>query len=255
MKNLCYLLSLLFHGLVLLAVLLAEFPITIQPGPPRLTVVRIAEPPLPFVPELAPLQQESAAATAGARSERNGTAGPGGGPTAPAAGSRLLAGVAGSLRLGRRAPGSFRLAPVGRSPEPWALPKEPAPPSSLALGLGSLSPGSGSAAVREAEPFRLSFDVRERVAADWTEAALARIERNWIIPASGRLAFAGRVQITLTVGRQGGKRSLTVDDSDLPELLTLAALHAVEASLPLPPLPDQVAGEAFTFTFVFHYNG
>lgn len=255
MKKLCYLLSLLLHGLVLLAVLIAEFPITIQPGPPRLTVVRIAEPPLPFVPDMAPLREESAAATVGARSERGGTAGPGSGQASPATGSRPNAVLAGSLSLGRRAPGSFRLAPVGRSPEPWALPREPALPSSLALGLGSLRPSAGSAVGRGTEPFRLSFDVRERVAADWTEAALARIERNWIIPASARLAFAGRVQVTLTVGRQGGKRSLTVDDSDLPELLTLAALRAVEASLPLPPLPDQVAGEEFTFTFVFRYNG
>jgi outer membrane biosynthesis protein TonB len=63
------------------------------------------------------------------------------------------------------------------------------------------------------------------------------------------------VQITLTVGRRGRRHALVIDDSTLPEPLTLAALHAVQASLPLPPLPDHVAGERFTFTIVFKYNG
>ncbi len=256
MKKLCYLLSLLLHALVLLAVLLAEFPITIQPGPPRLTVVRLAEPPLPFVPGMAPSQEEPPAPPLGAR-------GPQAGPAAAAAsgvgvtrsrGAGLAAFTPGPFRLHRGAPGSFRLAPVGKSPDPWALAVAPAPPSrSLRYDLGAFRPAAapgGTGAV-----FLLPFDVRERVAADWTAAAIGRIERNWIIPASGRLAFAGRVQVTLTVWRQGGKRSLTVDDSDLPEPLTLAALGAVEASLPLPPLPAEVAGETFTFTFVFRYNG
>jgi outer membrane biosynthesis protein TonB len=103
--------------------------------------------------------------------------------------------------------------------------------------------------------FLLPFDVRERVVADWTAAAIDRIERNWIIPASARIAFAGRVQITLTVERQGRRHALVIDDSTLPEPLTLAALRALESSLPLPPLPDNVAGELFTFTLVFKYNG
>ncbi len=63
------------------------------------------------------------------------------------------------------------------------------------------------------------------------------------------------MQITLTIERQGGERSLVIDDADVPEPLTLAALHAVQASLPLPPLPENVAAESLAFTFVFAYNG
>jgi TonB family protein len=101
----------------------------------------------------------------------------------------------------------------------------------------------------------LPFDARERVVADWIEAVLARIERNWILPASARLSFAGRVEIALTIEKQGRQRARVIDDASVPEPLTRAALQAVEASLPLPPLPENVAGETFAFTFVFVYNG
>ena len=114
-------------------------------------------------------------------------------------------------------PVHFRLAPVGRSPEPGLVPIGPGRPP----GLQRFTPGSfrpGTAPGGDAGPggvFLLPFDIRERAVADWTEAVLSRIERNWIIPASGRLAFSGRVQITLTIERQGGQRSLVVDDASV----------------------------------------
>jgi outer membrane biosynthesis protein TonB len=129
------------------------------------------------------------------------------------------------------------------------------PPLNLRYRLTGRLPGTDAGPGLSGGIFLLPFDTRERVVADWTEAAMARIERNWIVPASARLAFAGRVQVTLTIERGGARRSLVIDAADVPEALTQAALHAVEASLPLPPLPENVAGESFTFTFVFHYNG
>ncbi len=63
------------------------------------------------------------------------------------------------------------------------------------------------------------------------------------------------MQITLTIERQGNQRTLVIDDSSVPEPLTLAALHAVQASLPLPPIPENVAGQSLAFTFIFSYNG
>jgi TonB family protein len=114
---------------------------------------------------------------------------------------------------------------------------------------------AGAAPGGDGGVFLLPFAISEKAVADWTETVLARIERNWSIPASGRLAFSGRVQITLTVERQGSDRSLVIDDSSVPAPLTQAALHAVQASLPLPPLPENVAAESLAFTFVFAYNG
>ena len=63
------------------------------------------------------------------------------------------------------------------------------------------------------------------------------------------------MQVTLTIEKDGRERALVMDESSLPESLAQSALQAVRASLPLPPLPENVAGQTFAFAFVFVYNG
>jgi hypothetical protein len=261
MKKFCYLLSIAAHVLVLLIVLNTRFPITIRPGPPRVVVVSIAEPPPPRFEgaRRASLQrggkamaEEPGRGPGGAAAERGRGEGVG---TAPAIGGLAFPPQA-KLGLTPGRTGDFRLAPVGRSPEPWALPIVPAPAprirrdSAYALRPAGVPGGAGG----PGSVFLLPFDAREKVVADWVENVMARIARNWIIPASGRLAFPGRVQITLTIEPQGGQRSLVIDDANVPEPLTQAALHAIQASLPLPPIPENVSADSLAFTFVFAYN-
>ncbi|MBN2345781.1 MAG: TonB C-terminal domain-containing protein [Candidatus Aminicenantes bacterium] len=258
MRKLGYLLSLALHALLLLAILIVEFPVTIRPDPPRVVVVRIAEPLPPYVANDAP---PHAGPGAGAPAPANGVpfAGtvspaaraPGAGPPANRGTPSFAA--TGDLQLRAHAQGSFRLAPVGKSPEPWAIPFGPGP--GARLSRGAYAPGAAARPGASGGVFLRPFDIRERAVADWTAAVLSRVERNWIVPASGRLFFSGRVQITLAIEKNGQRRSLVIDDSTLPAPLTLAALHAVQASLPLPPLPETIAGEAYSFTFVFVYNG
>jgi len=266
MKKYCYLLSVAVHALLLLVVLYARFPITIRTGPPSVVAVRIAEPTLPLVangiPAGAPPDGVSPTATraiAGSRTAEGLSRGAGAGPSASR--GALPFPAAGAFRLSHSVPGSFRLAPVGKSPEPWALPLgADAPPRPLrsladAIRSGAARGGSGGGGVGPGNVFLLPFDIREKAVAEWTGSALARIERNWIIPVSGRLVFSGRVQITLTIEKDGRQQALVMDGSSVPEPLTQAALRAVQASLPLPPLPENIAGETFAFTFVFTYNG
>jgi hypothetical protein len=260
MKKLCYLLSVAVHALLLLIVLNTRFLVTIRPDPPRVVVVSLAEPPLDL-------------ATAGPgwrlRGGKAGATAPGDGKSGSHAvrGKREGAGVAprgsdltfpapAKFSLAPGTNGDFRLAPVGRSPEPWAIPIGPGPgPAPRLLKYRANAYRPGAAPGGDGGVFLLPFAISEKAVADWTETVLARIERNWTIPASGRLAFSGRVQITLTIERQGSERSLVIDDASVPAPLTLAALHAVQASLPLPPLPENVAAESLAFTFVFAYNG
>jgi hypothetical protein len=225
-------------------------------------VVRIAEPPLAFIANgvraIAP-QGGGSLPTAAGRAASGAIAGTatGGGAGPSSSRGALSFSATGDFSLRNPSRSSFRLAPVGRNPDPWSIAIGPEPPPRTLRYLNkAYRPGATPGRTGDsAGVFLRPFDIRERVVADWTAAALARIERNWIIPASGRLAFSGQVQITLTVEKQGRQRSLIIDDSTLPELLTLAALHAVQASLPLPPLPENVVGETFSFTFIFAYNG
>ncbi|MCU0236798.1 MAG: TonB C-terminal domain-containing protein [Acidobacteria bacterium] len=259
MKKLCFLLSILAHALAWVIIWNARFTVTIHREPARVVTVRIAEPPPPFIANGRPPQAASvhgspplagggnAGATAGMRggaSSATGTSGR----------ARPFVG-AGGFSLTSHAGGDFRLAPVGKSPDPWAVPLGPAPSSRL-LGHRpqTFRPATGGDGANGGT-LLLPFDIREKAVADWARSVLARIERNWIIPASGRLAFSGRVQITLTIERQGQRRALVIDDSTVPETLTLAALHAVQSSLPFPPLPENVAGTTLALTFVFSYNG
>ncbi len=262
MKKLGYLLSIAGHALTLLVILSARFPITIRPMPTRVVAVRIAEPPLPYIANDTPAIAsggDGSLPTAAGIAAQDAAAVPAGdaGSGPPSSRGVLSFSATGDFSLRNPASGSFRLAPAGKSPDAWAIPIGPEPPPRpLRYLANAYRPGAAAnRAGNSGGVFLLPFDIRERVVADWTAAALARIERNWIIPASGRLAFSGQVQITLTIEKQGRQRALIIDDSTLPELLTLAALHAVQASLPLPPLPENVAGETFSFTFIFAYNG
>ncbi len=263
MKKRCYLLSVAAHVLAWILVAHARFPVTIRPEPSRVTTVHIAEPPLPYIvgdpsPPGTPGDSVPAAAGGGTGTKADPDTMPGASPV-PLRSSRTLPfpGIGGFSLNSRTSAGTFRLAPVGKSPDPWAVPIGPGPaPRPLRYGANAYRPGAapGGGGGKEGV-FLLPFDIREKAVADWTGAVLSRIERNWSIPASGRLAFSGRVQITLTIERDGRRRSLVIDDSDVPETLTLAALHAVQASLPFPPLPENVAGTILAFTFVFSYNG
>lgn len=260
-KKFCYLLSIAGHVLALLIILNARFPITIRPGPPRVVVVTITEPPLHLAeaPRERPQRSGQAEAAAPGHGPFGGTMDAVRGKSATAAprGGGLAFPAPLKLDLAPGTTGDFRLAPVGRSPEPWALPIGPAQsPRPLRNGAYAYRPEAfPSGAGGPGGVFLLPFDIRERAVADWAGSVLSRIERNWFIPASGRLAFSGRVQITLTIERQGRQRSLVIDDATVPEPLTQAALHAVQASLPLPPIPENVAGDVLAFTFVFAYNG
>jgi TonB family protein len=263
MKKFCYFLSVAGHALLILIALSVDFPIVMAPAPPRVIAVEIAAPPPPFfasgpAPGSPGPVRAQGAATGGAGGKNGATAAAGlsratVGSSAPA----LPFTVPATLSLKETPADMFTLAPANRA-QALALPPI-GPGGSLKMGKYSAAtyrPGMGMAgATAPSGVFLIPFDIKERTVAAWTEAVLARIERNWTIPAQARLAFAGQVRITLTIEKNGEPRALAVADSSLPEAMSQAALQAVKASLPLPRLPENVAGQEFAFTFVFIYNG
>jgi TonB family protein len=101
---------------------------------------------------------------------------------------------------------------------------------------------------------RMPFNIQDKEAARWTQSILTRIEQNWFIPTVTRVGFSGQVEITLTVDRSGKQLSLAVARSSSREALDQAALNAMKASLPFPPLPENLSARTFVFHFVFTYN-
>ncbi len=263
MKKFCYFLSIAGHALLIIIALNADFPIVFMPQQERVIAIEVSSPPPRFFapsPLTEPLGigRAQAVMPGGAGGENiaatpaNGTGGTAGKGDY---GSPFMAPVKFSLK--EPLAGMFSLSPTSKGP---GLPAGLAGPGgSSRMGKYSASafnPGTmaGGAAIPGGVTL-VPFNIREKAVAAWTEAVLARIERNWIIPVSARLAFSGQVQITLTIEKNGTQRALVMDDSSLPEAIAQSARQAVNASLPLPPLPANIAGTIFAFTFIFDYNG
>jgi TonB family protein len=263
MKKFYYLLSIAGHALLALVALNADFPITIIPRPARVITIEVAAPPLPYFatgPATRPTgnHRDLPAAQGGTGEKNSAAAAPGGiagGSANGAGGLPFLAPLAFSLK--EAPPGSFSLSPTnGRPTFPAGFNAAGGSPGLGKYSAAAYNPGVMMAGTTAASGVDLvPFDVKEKAVAAWTEAVLARIERNWFIPTSARLAFSGQVQITLIIEKNGSQQSLVMQDSSLPEALAQSALHAVKASLPLPPLPENIAGQTFVFNFIFIYNG
>jgi len=247
----------------MLIALHADFPILIRPQPARVIAIEVsAPPPLLVMDSLAEKSQgpgQAPAATRGGGGNRVAAAalsGNGGASVNAAAGVPFLAPASFSLKAAPP-PGAFTLAPAsGRPAAPAAFGRPGGAPRLGRYAAAAYDPGAMMAgAAAPGGVALIPFNAREKTVAAWTEAVLTRIERNWLIPLSVRLAFSGQVQITLTIEKNGSRQSLVLQDPSLPESLTQPALQAIKASLPLPPLPENVAGQTFAFTFIFDYNG
>lgn len=90
---------------------------------------------------------------------------------------------------------------------------------------------------------------------------LTAVRRNWlaIIPESARLGRRGRVLIQFAIDRTGGVPKLVIAEGVGSEgagadALDRAAVAAISASYPFPPLPAEYKGDQIRVQFAFSYN-
>ena len=85
---------------------------------------------------------------------------------------------------------------------------------------------------------------------------LATVRRNWLatLPESARFGQRGRVLIQFAIDRTGAVPKLVIADSAGIQALDLAAVAAVSASYPFPPLPSDYKGDQIRLQFAFSYN-
>jgi TonB family protein len=85
---------------------------------------------------------------------------------------------------------------------------------------------------------------------------LAAVRRNWmaVMPESARLGRRGKVVIQLAINREGRIPKLVIAESSGAEPLDRAAVAAITASDPFPPLPEEFRGEEVRLQFNFRYN-
>ncbi len=85
---------------------------------------------------------------------------------------------------------------------------------------------------------------------------LTAVRRNWlaILPESARMGRRGRVLVQFAIDRSGGIPKLVIAEGAGTEAFDRAAVAAISASIPLPPLPADYKGDQIRLQFAFSYN-
>src|SRR5579885_3567651 len=85
---------------------------------------------------------------------------------------------------------------------------------------------------------------------------LLAVRRNWlaIIPESARMGRRGRVLIQFAIDRKGGVPKLVIAEGTGTDSLDRAAVAAISASYPFPPLPAEYKGDQIRLQMAFGYN-
>ena len=85
---------------------------------------------------------------------------------------------------------------------------------------------------------------------------LTAVRRNWlaIIPESARLGRRGRVLIQFAIDRNGAVPKLVIAEGTGTDSLDRAAVAAISASYPFPPLPVEYKGDQIRLQLAFAYN-
>lgn len=85
---------------------------------------------------------------------------------------------------------------------------------------------------------------------------LALVRQNWfaVIPESARLGNRGLVQLQFIIDRTGQVPKLVIATPSGSQALDKAAVAAISASVPFPPLPNDFKGQQVRLQFAFKYN-
>jgi TonB family protein len=85
---------------------------------------------------------------------------------------------------------------------------------------------------------------------------LVSIKTNWlaVYPESARLGRRGRVTLAFIVTKNGTVTKVTTSTQSGTEALDRAAIAAISASNPFPPLPSDFKGDRIVLEVNFVYN-
>ena len=85
---------------------------------------------------------------------------------------------------------------------------------------------------------------------------LTAVRRNWlaILPDSARLGQRGRVLVQFAIDRSGSVPKLVIAEGAGVNALDRAAVAAISASYPFPPLPTDYKGDQIRLQLAFSYN-
>lgn len=126
---------------------------------------------------------------------------------------------------------------------------------SMDLGKGSglnLPPSAG----RPQLDWQMKFDPQGVDFRPYILQVLAAVRRNWfaVYPESAKLGTRGQVKLDFAIARDGTVTKVAYSWQSGSNALDHAAVAAISASNPLPPLPTGFRGDRIVLSFTFSYN-
>lgn len=122
-------------------------------------------------------------------------------------------------------------------------------------GIGAL-PGRTGSQGRQSSSLELQSDPMGVDFKPYLTQVITAVRRNWfaVWPESARLGQRGRTVLLFSVDRSGSVPKLVIDTPSGAQALDRAAVAAISASNPFPPLPAQFKGDVIRLRLVFYYN-
>lgn len=163
-------------------------------------------------------------------------------------------------------------APTG----PVGQPRIPTPPNSVQEAVRELSHG-GSKGITGSETMdlgkgaglnlppsagrpRMDYELKsDPLGVDFRPyilQVLAAVRRNWfaVYPESAKLGTRGQVKLDFAIAKDGTVTKVAYSWQSGSNALDHAAVAAISASNPLPPLPAEFRGDRIVLSFTFSYN-
>jgi TonB family protein len=126
---------------------------------------------------------------------------------------------------------------------------------SMDLGRGAglnLPPSAG----RPQMDWQMKFDPQGVDFKPYILQVLASVRRNWyaVYPESAKLGTRGQVKLDFAIAKDGKVTRVVYSWQSGSNALDHAAVAAISASNPLPPLPAEFRGDRIVLSFTFSYN-
>jgi TonB family protein len=119
---------------------------------------------------------------------------------------------------------------------------------------GTGGTGGGGRGTGSGQRASLSIPLKGYDLTPWAQKVLELIMRSWDLPSVGALPDRAQVRIILIISKNGDVSSLEIVEGTAMDVLDRAAVKAIRASLPFPPLPADFPGDFLEAHVEFTYH-
>ena len=156
---------------------------------------------------------------------------------------------------------TIALAPPGTPPGPPGIGGGPPLPDFSKYGRGAYGGGEygrgggrGGSGTGGRQRVGISIALKGYDLLPWASVVVDRIQRFWNLPAASELPDTAKVRLIVVIKKSGDLDSIEILEGTSVEVLDRAALEAIRAGLPFPALPADFPGDLLEIIFEFVYN-